>query len=159
LCSFLIHCDTTSNIFYIKNKISIDRQQISTTKTTLRLLWTPMYTYGQPYLLVQVRVQFPQSIVFMRPIKSLLVLVFARASGNAVSAVRPWDRGWCVASCTICMQNFIWLEPIITELCFSLLFNKHSYPTNDVTRCAESAIYILHIFAYNFGTRWDRIEH
>jgi hypothetical protein len=22
------------------------------------------------------------------------VLVFARASGNAVSAVRPWDRGW-----------------------------------------------------------------
>jgi hypothetical protein len=24
--------------------------------------------------------------------------------------------------------------------------------TNDVTRCAESAIYILHIFAYNFGT-------
>ena len=30
----------------------------------------------------------------MRPIKSLLVLVFARASGNAVSAVRPWDRGW-----------------------------------------------------------------
>ena len=34
------------------------------------------------------------SIVFMRPIKSLLVLVFARASGNAVSAVRPWDRGW-----------------------------------------------------------------
>jgi hypothetical protein len=35
----------------------------------------------------------------------------------------------------------------------SLLFNKHSYPTNDVTRCAESAIYILHIFAYNFGTR------
>ena len=36
--------------------------------------------------------------------------------------------------------------------------NKHTYPTNDVTRCAESAIYILHIFAYNFGTRWDRIE-
>jgi hypothetical protein len=30
----------------------------------------------------------------MRPIKSLLVLVFARAFGNAVSAVRPWDRGW-----------------------------------------------------------------
>ena len=29
----------------------------------------------------------------MRPIKSLLVLVFARASGNAVSAVRPWDQG------------------------------------------------------------------
>jgi hypothetical protein len=22
------------------------------------------------------------------------VLVFARASGNAVSAERPWDRGW-----------------------------------------------------------------
>ena len=33
-----------------------------------------------------------------------------------------------------------------------------TYPTNDVTRCAESAIYILHIFAYNFGTRLDRIE-
>jgi hypothetical protein len=33
------------------------------------------------------------SIVFMRPIKSLLVLVFARAFGNAVSAVSPWDRG------------------------------------------------------------------
>jgi hypothetical protein len=57
----------------------------------LTLLCTP---YSQPYLLVQVRVQFPHSIVFMRPIKSLLVLVFARASGNAVSAVRPWDRGW-----------------------------------------------------------------
>jgi hypothetical protein len=53
-----------------------------------------MYSYSQPYLLVQVRVQFPHSIVFMRPIKSLLVLVFSRASGNAVSAVRPWDRGW-----------------------------------------------------------------
>ena len=53
-----------------------------------------MYSYSQPYLLVQVRVQFPHSIVFMRPIKSLLVLVFARAFGNAVSAVRPWDRGW-----------------------------------------------------------------
>jgi hypothetical protein len=39
------------------------------------------------------------------------------------------------------------------ELCFSLLFNKHTYPANDVTRCAESATYILHIFAYNFGTR------
>ena len=52
-----------------------------------------MYSYSQPYLLVQVRVQFPHSIVFTRPIKSLLVLVFARASGNAVSAVRPWDRG------------------------------------------------------------------
>jgi hypothetical protein len=58
----------------------------------------------------------------------------------------------CVSSCTICMQNFVWFEPIITELCFSLLFNKHTYPANDVTRCAESAIYILHIFAYNFGT-------
>ena len=57
-----------------------------------------MYSYSQPYLLVQVRVQFPHSIVFMRPIKSLLVLVFARASGNAVSAVRPWDRGWAKVS-------------------------------------------------------------
>jgi hypothetical protein len=43
-----------------------------------------MYSYSQPYLLVQVRVQFPHSIVFIQPIKSLLVLVFARASGNAV---------------------------------------------------------------------------
>ena len=42
---------------------------------------------------------------------------------------------------------------IVTELCFSLLFNKHTYPDNDVTHCAESATYILHIFAYNFGTR------
>ena len=38
LCRFLIHCDTTSSVFYIKNTISIDRQQISTAKTTLRLL-------------------------------------------------------------------------------------------------------------------------
>jgi hypothetical protein len=30
----------------------------------------------------------------------------------------------CVSSCTISMQNFIWFGPIITELCFSLLFNK-----------------------------------
>jgi hypothetical protein len=64
-----------------------------------------------------------------------------------------------VSSCTISMQNFIWFGPIITELCFSLVFIKHTYPTNDVTRWAESATYILHIFAYNFGTRWDRIEH
>jgi hypothetical protein len=35
---------------------------------------------------------------------------------------------------------------------------KYTYPTNDVTRCAESAIHILLIFTYNFGTRWDRIE-
>ena len=35
----------------------------------------------------------------------------------------------------------------------STVFNKYTYPTNDITRCAESAIYILHIFAYNFGTR------
>jgi hypothetical protein len=33
---------------------------------------------------------------------------------------------------------------------------KHTYPTNDVTRCAESATYILHIFAYNLEL--DEIE-
>ena len=50
-----------------------------------------MYSYSQPYLLVQVRVQFPHSIVFMRPIKSLLVLVFARAS--AFSSPEPFSLG------------------------------------------------------------------
>ena len=29
----------------------------------------------------------------------------------------------------------------------SFVFNKHTYPTSDVTNCAESAIYILQIFA------------
>jgi hypothetical protein len=33
------------------------------------------------------------------------------------------------------------------------IVNKHTYPTNDVTRCAESAIYILRIFA-----ELDKIE-
>jgi hypothetical protein len=71
-----------------------------------------MYSYGQPYLLLQVRVQFPHSIVFMRPIKSLLVLVFARVFGNAVSAVRPWDRGWSGVGFeptpTLLDQNALW---------------------------------------------------
>ena len=47
-----------------------------------------MYSYSQPYLLVQVRVQFPHFIVFMRTIKSLFVLVFARTFGNACSVSR-----------------------------------------------------------------------
>ena len=29
----------------------------------------------------------------------------------------------------------------------SFVANNHPYPTSDVTICAESAIYILHIFA------------
>ena len=29
----------------------------------------------------------------------------------------------------------------------SFVVNKHPYPTSDVTTCAESATYILHIFA------------
>ena len=45
----LTHCDTTSNKSYIKNIISIDRQQISTTKSIL-CLCTP---HNQPYLLVR----------------------------------------------------------------------------------------------------------
>jgi hypothetical protein len=45
LYSFLTHYDTTSNIFYIKNKISIDRQQISTTKTILSFFEEFMHSY------------------------------------------------------------------------------------------------------------------
>ena len=36
---------------------------------------------------------------------------------------------------------------------FSEIYEHNRSMRNDVTRCAESAIYILHIFAYNFGTR------
>ena len=36
------------------------------------------------------------------------------------------------------------------------VFIKSTYPTSDVTTFAESAVYILHIFANNFGTKSDR---
>ena len=35
------------------------------------------------------------------------------------------------------------------------VFIKPTYPTSDVTTFAESAVYILHIFANNFGTKRD----
>ena len=35
------------------------------------------------------------------------------------------------------------------------VFNKHTCQTSDVTHFAESAIYILYIFANNFATKRD----
>ena len=35
------------------------------------------------------------------------------------------------------------------------VFIKPTYPTSDVTTFAESAVYILYIFANNFGTKRD----
>ena len=41
----------------------------------------------------------------------------------------------------------------------SFVFNKHTYPNCEITSCAESAIYILHIFASNFQTERDSLLH
>ena len=35
----------------------------------------------------------------------------------------------------------------------SFVFNKHTHPSNDVTNCAESAIYVSHIFVDNLATK------
>ena len=37
------------------------------------------------------------------------------------------------------------------------VFIKPTYPTSDVTTFAESAVYILYIFANNFGTKRDSL--
>ena len=37
------------------------------------------------------------------------------------------------------------------------VFIKPTYPTSDVTTIAESAVYILHIFANNFGIKRDSL--
>lgn len=39
----------------------------------------------------------------------------------------------------------------------SFVFTKHTYPTSDVSTCAESAIYILHCFVNNFTAKRDRL--
>ena len=39
----------------------------------------------------------------------------------------------------------------------SFVFNKHIYPSNDVTNCAESAIYIFNIFVNNLATKRDSV--
>ena len=41
----------------------------------------------------------------------------------------------------------------------SFVFIKDTNPTCDVTRFAESAIYILHIFTNNFQTKRDCVLH
>ena len=41
----------------------------------------------------------------------------------------------------------------------SFVFIKDTNPTCDVTSFAESAIYILHIFANNFQTKRDYLLH
>ena len=38
------------------------------------------------------------------------------------------------------------------------VFIKPTYPTSDVTTFAESAVYILYIFANNFGTKRDSLS-
>ena len=40
---------------------------------------------------------------------------------------------------------------------FVYVFIKPTYPTGDVTAFAESAVYTLHIFANNFGTKRDSL--
>ena len=37
------------------------------------------------------------------------------------------------------------------------VFIKPIYPTSDVTTFAESVVYMLHIFANNFGTKRDSL--
>ena len=39
----------------------------------------------------------------------------------------------------------------------SFVFNGHAYPACDVAICAESAIYILQIFANNLKTKIDSV--
>ena len=53
------------------------------------------------------------------------------------------------------MKNFIEFE-LITEL-RSVLSSMNPYLTSDFTSCAESAIYILQIFANNFATKRDTV--
>ena len=40
---------------------------------------------------------------------------------------------------------------------FVYVFTKPTYQTSDVTTFAESAVYILHVFANNFGTKRDSL--
>ena len=80
-----------------------------------------------------------------------------------------WGRQYCYSSdvrnvfgyvlqCSACVQKFIEFELIITELCsFMYIFIKPTYPTSDVTTFAESAVYILYIFANNVGTKRDSL--
>ena len=39
----------------------------------------------------------------------------------------------------------------------SFVFRDHTYPAYDVTICAESATYILQIFANNLKTKGDSV--
>ena len=39
----------------------------------------------------------------------------------------------------------------------SFVFDKHTYPSNDVTNCAESGIHIIHIFVNNSATKRDSV--
>ena len=54
------------------------------------------------------------------------------------------------------MQNFIEFELINNWDMLSFVANNHPYPTSDVTICAESAIYILHIFANSLRIRYEK---
>ena len=40
----------------------------------------------------------------------------------------------------------------------SLVINKHTYPTSDVTSSAELAFYIMDILANNFTTKKDSLQ-
>ena len=39
----------------------------------------------------------------------------------------------------------------------SFVFNKHTYPTSDITTYAESVIYILYIFANTFAAKSNSV--
>ena len=39
----------------------------------------------------------------------------------------------------------------------SFVFNKHTSASNDVTNCAESEIYVFHIFVNNLATKRDSV--
>ena len=59
------------------------------------------------------------------------VLVFARAFGNAVSAVRPWDRGWCCCCFKCCCFSILefyfpflfYLFSLLSHICFLSLIS------------------------------------